>query len=474
MGGFRADVTDGRAAGCSGEPAVGNQSHVLIQPHARNGRRGVQHLPHSRTALGTLVADDYHIPGFDFPGVNGGNGILFAVEHPGRPAVDHHFLCHRGPLHHTALRRQIALQHRDAAVLTVRVLDGPNQLRVTVYYALQIFAQGPAGTGQHAGVQKPFLRQLLHDRVHAPGLLQVLHIRLACRGQMAEIGSPAGNLVGHIQVKLDAALVGDSRQVQHGIRGTAQGLSLIHSMLVNGHVGTATRIQPRRIENIAAILGLIPGIGKKHVGQFIAGVFQHMPHVALALVVEEAVRGGVDVAQILGTEGFDDIAGLVVQLTEVVGMGLDFHPEALPLNDGQQFLHGPEEHPVANLLLIGVAGKLGVNNRHAHIHGNLNDALPVGYGVLALFLGGAGPAVDHDEGGNFHAGFLQSLPVLLFALLGKQGMLVERIDAGMGGLFNVLVAPAGHLADIIADRHLFGKNVHVECDFHARFLHSFM
>ena len=94
-------------------------------------------------------------------------------------------------------------------------------------------------------------------------------------------------------------------------------------MLVNGHVGTATRIQPRRIENIAAVLGLIPGIGKKHVGQFIAGVFQHMPHVALALVVEKAVRGGIDVAQILGTEGFDDIAGLVVQLTEVVGMGLD-------------------------------------------------------------------------------------------------------------------------------------------------------
>ena len=141
-------------------------------------------------------------------------------------------------------------------------------------------------------------------------------------------------------------------------------------------------------------------------GQLVAGVFQHVAHVALALVVEEAVGGGIDIAQVLGAEGFHDIAGLVVQLAEVVGMGLDFHPEALPLDDGQQLLHGAEEHAVANLLLVGVAGELGVDDGNAHVHGNLNHPLPVGNRVLPLLLGGAGPAVDHDEAGDFHAGLL--------------------------------------------------------------------
>jgi hypothetical protein len=76
--------------------------------------------------------------------------------------------------------------------------------------------------------------------------------------------------------------------------------------------------------------------------------------------------------------------------------------------------------------------------------------------VLALFLGGAGPAVDHDEAGNFHTGFFQGLAVLFLTFPGEQRVLVEGIDPGMGGLFNVLVTPICYLADIVLDGHLFG------------------
>ena len=239
-------------------------------------------------------------------------------------------------------------------------------------------------------------------------------------------------------------------------------------VLVDSHVRPAPLVQPGGIQDIAAVLRLVPGVRQEHVGQFVAGVLEHMAHVALALVVEEAVRGGIHIAQVLGLEGFDDVTGLVVQLAEVIGVGLDFHPQSLPLDDGEQFLHGAEEHAVANLLLVGVAGELRVDDGNPHVHGNLNHPFPVGHGVLSLFLGGAGPAIDHDEAGDFHTGLLQSLPVLLFALLGKEGMLVEGVDAGMGGLFDILVAPVGHLADIVPNGHLLGQYVNVKGNLHSK------
>ena len=40
------------------------------------------------------------------------------------------------------------------------------------------------------------------------------------------------------------------------------------------------------------------------------------------------------------------------------------------------------------------------------------------------------------------------------ALLGEQGVLIEGVDAGMGGLLDVFITPVGHLADVIPDGHL--------------------
>ena len=73
-------------------------------------------------------------------------------------------------------------------------------------------------------------------------------------------------------------------------------LTLAHSgVLVDGVVSTATLVQPGRIYDVAAVLGLVPGVSQKNVGQLIAGVLQHVANVALALIVEEAVGCGDDV-----------------------------------------------------------------------------------------------------------------------------------------------------------------------------------
>ena len=51
-GRLQGDVADGRAPGSTGEAAVGDEGHVLVQAHARDGGGGVEHLPHAGAALG--------------------------------------------------------------------------------------------------------------------------------------------------------------------------------------------------------------------------------------------------------------------------------------------------------------------------------------------------------------------------------------------------------------------------------------
>ena len=239
-------------------------------------------------------------------------------------------------------------------------------------------------------------------------------------------------------------------------------------MLVNADVLTAALIEGWRVEDVAAVERLVEGVGEQDVRELIAGVLEHVADIALALVIEEAVRGGVDVAEVLGAEGLDHIASLIVELAEVVRMRLDLDAQALALDDRQQFFHRAEPHAVADLLLVRVAGELRVDDGDAHVDGNLDHLLPVGDSHLALLFGRTGPAVDADEGRDLDARLLEGLAVLFLALLGEQRMFIEGVDARMRGLLDVLVAPVSDLMDEVVDAHLFGKNVNIKCDFHGK------
>ena len=237
-------------------------------------------------------------------------------------------------------------------------------------------------------------------------------------------------------------------------------------MLMDGNVSLAAAVQPWRVCDVTAVQCLIEGISKQNVSQFLAAVLQHGTNIALALIVEEAMGRRIYIAQVLGTEGLNHINGLVVQFAEVIRMGLDFHTQTFALDDRQQLFHGLEPHAVADFCLIRIAGQLGVDYRYAHVNSDLNDLLPVCNSVLALLLSRAAPTIYNDERRNFNAGFLQCLTVLSFALLREQRMLVERVDARMRGLLDVLIAPICYLMHHVIDTHLLGKNVNVKCNFH--------
>jgi len=96
-------------------------------------------------------------------------------------------------------------------------------------------------------------------------------------------------------------------------------------MLVDRHAHTG------RIDDIAAVHRLVHCVGQQDMRQIVTGVFQHMADIALALVVEEAMRGRVAVLEVVAAIGFDHVAGLVVQFAEVIGVGLDLDPDAFLL-----------------------------------------------------------------------------------------------------------------------------------------------
>lgn len=143
-------------------------------------------------------------------------------------------------------------------------------------------------------------------------------------------------------------------------------LALTHSgVLMDGNVSSAALVQPRRIQDVTAVLGLVVGVCKQNVGQLVASVLQHVANVALALIVEEAMGCRVYIAQVLGTEGLNQIASLVVELAEVIRMRLNLNTQAFALDDRQQLFHRTEPHAIADFLLVRIAGELGVDNRYA-------------------------------------------------------------------------------------------------------------
>ena len=63
----------------------------------------------------------------------------------------------------------------------------------------------------------------MHDGIHAARLVELLHVGTAGRSQVAQVGGLHAHGVGDVEVDVDAALMGDGRQVQHGVGGAAQG-----------------------------------------------------------------------------------------------------------------------------------------------------------------------------------------------------------------------------------------------------------
>ena len=104
VNGLRSDMAHAQAGGAAGEPAVGEQQHVLAQAGALDRTGDGQHLAHSRTTLGALVADHHHVTFGDGAVLEGVHGCALTVENP--CGAFEYVRIEAGRLDHRALRRQ--------------------------------------------------------------------------------------------------------------------------------------------------------------------------------------------------------------------------------------------------------------------------------------------------------------------------------------------------------------------------------
>ena len=72
-------------------------------------------------------------------------------------------------------------------------------------------------------VNEAQLVQPLHHRPQAAGIVQIHQAVLSRRVELDQVGDPVADVIHTLEIKFQAGLVGDRRQVQHGIGGAAQG-----------------------------------------------------------------------------------------------------------------------------------------------------------------------------------------------------------------------------------------------------------
>src|SRR5210317_907742 len=116
-------MPDGKSRGASGETPIGDQGTGLAQSLRFQVAGRVEHLLHTRPTFRTFVTDQYDIAFFYPVRKDRLDGGILTLEDPGRTGKHQDRLVHPRGLDDTPMLGKIAVQHGQAAVLRISVLD---------------------------------------------------------------------------------------------------------------------------------------------------------------------------------------------------------------------------------------------------------------------------------------------------------------------------------------------------------------
>ena len=164
------------------------------------------------------------MPGSISPRHHGRHRPVLAVEHPRRSLERALLLRQPGHLDHRAHRRQRAGQHVEPTLGVDRVRHrvhdrAVGRRRVDLG---QVLRHRLAGHRHLVTVQQPLLEQVPEHDGHAADAVEIAHVELAARLHVGDVRHTRGDLVEVVEIELDAGLVGDRQQVQHGVGRTAE------------------------------------------------------------------------------------------------------------------------------------------------------------------------------------------------------------------------------------------------------------
>ena len=87
----------------------------------------------------------------------------------------------------------------------------------------QVLGHRPPGHRQAVAVEEAGVEQLAHDHRDAADAVDVDHVVLAVGLGVGDVGHPGRHPVEVVEAQLDAGLVGDGEQVEHGVGRAAEG-----------------------------------------------------------------------------------------------------------------------------------------------------------------------------------------------------------------------------------------------------------
>ena len=276
---LRRTVADRQPRRTAREAAIGQQRAFLAQPHRLQVAGRIQHLLHARPALRPLVTDDHHLARHHLAGQNAAHRLFLALVHPCPAGELQDAFVHPGRLHDAAVLGQVALQHRQTAVLTVGMRLCPDAamlavavqrlparilrkrlrradagrpgaeelldvaiLRLHDVVLRQLLLHRRPQNGARLVVQQPGPVQLAQNGHHAAGAVHILHVvLLGVRRHLRQAGHRAREPVdvGHGEIHL--GFLRCRQQVQHRVGRTAHGDVQAHRVLEGIARGQRTR-----------------------------------------------------------------------------------------------------------------------------------------------------------------------------------------------------------------------------------------
>ena len=105
------------------EAAVGNQSTSLVQVLRLEVRGRVEHLLHTRTSLGALVADNDNVASLHRAIQNAVHSLLLRLKYLCLTTELHQLLRYASSLHDATLAGDVASEHCQASVAEVGVVE---------------------------------------------------------------------------------------------------------------------------------------------------------------------------------------------------------------------------------------------------------------------------------------------------------------------------------------------------------------
>ena len=165
-----------------------------------------------------------------------------------------HFRSDSASLNNAALLSDISPHHRDTAGFRIGVVNGTNRICLNIGVS-DILSHGMTVCRKEIRFNQILLVQLREYRLHAPRLIQIMHMRRACRRQVTKIRHLSAHLIENLHAESDSRLIGDRQQVENRIAGTAQ-----------SHVAGESVPQRFLVDDLAGSNILLHQIHNRHAG----------------------------------------------------------------------------------------------------------------------------------------------------------------------------------------------------------------